>query len=313
MKKKSLFIFMIVSLLLTACGGNGKSSEKPLQIGIIQFTQHPALDDAREGFESAFEGNENVEIHYQNAQGSIPNIQSITNKFIRDEVDLIFAIATPVAQGVKNFNEDIPVVFTAITDPVESEIVDSWESSKNNFTGTSDEAPIEEQLKLFKQIDETINTIGVLYSTNEANSKIQVDMIKEIAPSLGLEVEVMGVSDINELAKATDSLIKRVDAIYTPADNMIASGVNIIAQKAIEEGMVTVAAESAHVDNGILITKGINYFDLGLQSAIMAEKVLFEGALPSDLPIEKSDNINMQLNEDTLEKLNLTIDKNSLK
>lgn len=306
MKKKSLIILVVITLLLTACGDSGKSSDgEVLKIGILQFTQHPALDSAREGFEAAFADREDVELVYQNAQASIPNIQSITNKFIRDEVDLIFAIATPVAQGIKNINDDIPVVFTAITDPVEAKIVDSWESSGNNFTGTSDEAPIEEQLELFKQIDENIETIGFIYSTNEANSQIQLDMINEIAPSMGLKVEAMGISDINELAKATDSLISRVDAIYTPADNMIASGINVVAQKAIEAKIPTVAAEGAHVENGILITKGINYFDLGGQSADMVDKILFEGVEPTDLPIEKSNNIEIEVNEVTLEKLGL--------
>ncbi len=306
MKKKSLIILVVITLLFTACGDSGKGSDgEVLKIGILQFTQHPALDAAREGFEAAFEDRDDIELVYQNAQASIPNIQSISNKFIRDEVDLIFAIATPVAQGIKNINDEIPVVFTAITDPVEAKIVDSWETSNNNFTGTSDEAPIEEQLEIFKQIDDSIEKIGFIYSTNEANSQIQLDMVKEIAPSLGLEVEAMGVSDINELAKATDSLIARVDAIYTPADNMIASGINVIAQKAIQAQIPTVAAEGAHVKNGILITKGINYFDLGEQSAQMVDKILFDGVDPADLPIEKSDNIEIEINEETLEKLGL--------
>lgn len=308
LKRKSVIILILLSLLLTSCSVDSKSEESgKLRVGIIQLTQHPALDDARVGFEEEIKDLD-VEIIYQNAQGNIPNITTIAQKMVRDKVDLIFAISTPVAQSLKNIDTDIPVIFTAITDPVSSEIVDSFEKPNTNFSGTSDEAPIKEQFELLINIKEDIKDIGVIYNTSELNSKVQVEQIQAVCDELGLSLQTMGVNNINEIPKACDSLMKKVDAIYTPTDNMIASSIQVISQKAINNNILTLGAEKAHVDGGILFTKGINYKDLGSQSANMAKEILVNGKDISSLPVEKSKNIQTVINKNTLEKLNLDID-----
>lgn len=308
LKRKSVIILILLSLLLTSCSVDSKSEESgKLRVGIIQLTQHPALDDARVGFEEEIKDLD-VEIIYQNAQGNIPNITTIAQKMVRDKVDLIFAISTPVAQSLKNIDTDIPVIFTAITDPVSSEIVDSFEKPNTNFSGTSDEAPIKEQFELLINIKEDIKDIGVIYNTSELNSKVQVEQIQDVCDELGLSLQTMGVNNINEIPKACDSLMKKVDAIYTPTDNMIASSIQVISQKAINNNLLTLGAEKAHVDGGILFTKGINYKDLGSQSANMAKEILVNGKDISSLPVEKSKNIQTVINKNTLEKLNLDID-----
>lgn len=308
LKRKSVIILILLSLLLTSCSVDSKSEESgKLRVGIIQLTQHPALDDARVGFEEEIKDLD-VEIIYQNAQGNIPNITTIAQKMVRDKVDLIFAISTPVAQSLKNIDTDIPVIFTAITDPVSSEIVDSFERPNTNFSGTSDEAPIKEQFELLINIKEDIKDIGVIYNTSELNSKVQVEQIQAVCDELGLSLQTMGVNNINEIPKACDSLMKKVDAIYTPTDNMIASSIQVISQKAINNNILTLGAEKAHVDGGILFTKGINYKDLGSQSANMAKEILVNGKDISSLPVEKSKNIQTVINKNTLEKLNLDID-----
>lgn len=308
LKRKSVIILILLSLLLTSCSVDSKSEESgKLRVGIIQLTQHPALDDARVGFEEEIKDLD-VEIIYQNAQGNIPNITTIAQKMVRDKVDLIFAISTPVAQSLKNIDTDIPVIFTAITDPVSSEIVDSFEKPNTNFSGTSDEAPIKEQFELLINIKEDIKDIGVIYNTSELNSKVQVEQIQDVCDELGLSLQTMGVNNINEIPKACDSLMKKVDAIYTPTDNMIASSIQVISQKAINNNILTLGAEKAHVDGGILFTKGINYKDLGSQSANMAKEILVNGKDISSLPVEKSKNIQTVINKNTLEKLNLDID-----
>lgn len=313
LRNKLFFITLIaVILLLTACKAEEvkditkESADSTLKVGILQLTQHPALDAARIGFEEELE-NENIEIIYQNAQGSIPNISTIGQKFIRDDLDLIFAISTPVAQGLKNMETDIPIIFTAITDPVSTEIVENMEKPNTNFTGTSDEAPIKEQFELFLELDDTIKTIGVLFSTSELNSQIQLEQIREIANELNLNIEEMGVSNINEIPKATDSLIKKVDAIYTPADNMIASSIQVITEKATASNIITIGAEEAHVEGGALITNGINYKNLGAQSAKMAKDILFNNKDIKNMSVQKSENTELVINQTTLERLNLKI------
>ncbi len=174
--------------------------KKKFKIGINQLTEHPALDDARRGFEDGLkELGINAKINYQNAQGDIPTATTISQKFVKDEVDLIYAIATPAAQSAKQATKDIPILFSAVTDPVAAQLIDSMENPGGNITGTSDESPMDKQLQLFKDLDKNINKIGIIYNTSEPNSQVQVEMAKELAPSLGLEIIPIGISNINDI------------------------------------------------------------------------------------------------------------------
>ncbi len=201
------------------------------------MADHPALDDARLGFEDGLkELGVNAEIIYKNAQGDIPTSLSIAQKFVKDEVDLIYAIATSAAQTAKQATEEIPILFSAVTDPVKAEIVVDWDNVGGNITGTSDMAPIASQLKMFKEIDPNINKIGILYNTSEANSEIQLEEVKKLAPQEGLEVVAMGVSNANELPQAIDSLLNKVDGgVYGLSDNLIASSIALVSKKLIDK------------------------------------------------------------------------------
>lgn len=307
MKKIKLLSISLLALLLISC----KNQEvKEFTIGVNQFAQHPALDRVREGFEEGLkEEGIDADILYQNAQGEIPNATTISQKFVSDGVDLIFAIATPSAQVSKQITEDIPIIFSAVTDPLEAELVDSLDKPGRNVTGTSDMSPLKDQLSLFKEIDPSIEKVGIVYSTGEVNSKIQVDMATEIGKTLGLEILPMGISTINDMAQTIDSMATKVDGIYTITDNMVANSINIVAEKALENKLVTVGSEQAHVDGGILITKGISYKQLGRQSAQMAKKILKDGLDPKDIGVEVSDLIEKSVNMDSLKALGL--DENS--
>ena len=306
-------------LALTGCstGGNtpaeqpstnpgGEAEKTKFLIGINQLTEHPALDDARQGFIDGLEelGVE-AEIVYQNAQGEIPNTLTIAQKFASDKVDLIYAIATPAAQSTKQATSDIPVIFSAVTDPVAAELVDSNESPGGNVTGTSDASPIDRQLQIFKDLDPSIKNIGIIFNTSEPNSQIQIDQAKELCKDLDLEVVEVGINNINEIPQAVDSIINKVDAIYTITDNMVASAINVVAEKAISKNMITVAAEDSHLAGGILITDGISYYELGKQSAAMAKRILVDGINPSEIPTETAINTSKVFNEETLNALGL--------
>lgn len=315
MFKKFISLFSLLlagSLLLVGCGTVAEVSEDSTEkfvIGISLLTDHPALNAAKDGFIEELENlGVDVDIELQNAQGEIPNTVTIAEKFVGDDVDLIFAIATQAAQSAKQVTSDIPIVFSAVTDPVESQLIDSMDNPGGNITGTSDMAQMEDQLQLFKDIDPSIKSIGIVFNTSEENSRIQVDTAKKIAKGLGLEIIDVGIDNISNIPQAVDSIIARVDGIYTITDNMVASAINVVANKAIEHNMITVGAEGSHVDGGILISNGISYFDLGKQSAKLAHRILVDGESPSEIPAEFALETTTVVNSDTLEALGLDPD-----
>lgn len=311
-KVKLLITMTIISMLILAgCSSNSKnidsnSGEEIFKIGISQLAEHPALDDARRGFEDGLkEHGINAEIEYKNAQGDIANTVSIAEKFVKDKVDLIFAIATPAAQSAKQTTSDIPILFSAVTDPVKSEIVKDWEEVGGNVTGTSDMAPIASQLKMFKQIDPNIKTIGILYNTSEANSQVQIEEVESLAPAEGLQVKTIGVNNVNELPQAINSLVKKVDALYMITDNMIAASVELMSKTAIENNMITVSAEETQVRGGLLVTNGLSYYELGKQTATMAKEILVDKKDVSTMPVGLAEKTITTVNQKTLEALKL--------
>ncbi|WP_353093324.1 ABC transporter substrate-binding protein [Tissierella praeacuta] len=298
-------------MVLTGCNpnvnqSNDKSNEKTFKIGISQLSDHSALDDARRGFEDGLkELGVDAEIDYQNAQGDIPTTVTISQKFLKDKVDLIYAIATPAVQSAKQATKDIPILFSAVTDPVSAELINTMESPGGNITGTSDATQMDKQLQLFKDLDNNIKKVGIIFNTNEANSQIQVEMAKELAPSMGLEIVDVGISTISDIPQAVDSIVKKADGIYTITDNMVASAINIVSEKAISNKLITVAAEDSHVKGGILITDGISYYELGKQTAQMAKEILIDKKMPSDIPSQTAANTKKVINETTLKALEI--------
>ncbi|WP_333657651.1 ABC transporter substrate-binding protein [Tissierella praeacuta] len=315
--KISKLVSLAVSgiVFLSGCNSNvnnpnSVSEEKIFKIGISQLADHPALGDARLGFEDGLkELGINAEIDYQNAQGDIPTTMSISQKFVRDKVDLIYAIATPAAQSAKQSTNDIPILFSAVTDPVVAELVDSMENPSGNVTGTSDASPMDRQLQLFKDLDSNIKKVGIIFNTSEPNSQVQVEMAKDLAPSIGLEIVEIGISSISDMPQAIDSIVKKVDGIYTITDNMVASAINIVSEKAISNKLITVGAEDSHVSGGILVTDGISYYELGKQTAQMAKEILVDKTLPSNVPSQTATNTKKVFNMKTLKALE--IDENN--
>ena len=319
---KMIVLLLITSIALTGCStavNNNKDADKEsLVIGISQLSEHPALDDAKRGFEDGLkELGVDAKIIYQNAQGDIPTSISIAQKFVKDDVDLIYAIATPAAQSAKQATSEIPILFSAVTDPVKAEIVKSWDDVGGNVTGTSDIAPTTSQLKMFKEIDPSIKTIGILYNTSESNSEIQLEEVKKLAPEEGLEVIAMGVSNINELPQTIDSLLGKVDAIYGLSDNLIASSVALVSKKLIDKKMISVFAEETQVKGGMLITNGLSYYELGKQTAKMAKEILVDKKDISTIPVGLAEKTVTTVNINTLKALgldeNMSIFKDAIK
>jgi len=308
MIKKLLVGAICSTLILSGCGSVGK---KQFKIGISQIAEHPALNNAREGFiagleSKGFKADDNIDIDFQNAQGDIANSQLIAQNFVSQDKDMIFAIGTPSAQGAANATSKIPVLITAVTDAVKAELVETAERSGTNVAGTSDAVPIDNQLKLMKTLLPHVEKVGIIYNTSEINSEVQIDQIKELAGGHGLEIIVVGVTNTNEVAQALQSIIGEVDVIYALTDNIAASAMPLITTEAMDRGKAVIGAESAHVESGALATDGINYYDLGFQTGLMAAKVL-NGDDISEMPVSTLQEMELVINEETAEKLGITI------
>lgn len=299
-------IMMVLMFLVVAGVKTNAQEEKKFKIGISQFAEHPALDDVRKGFEDELKSlGVNVDITYKNSQGDTGVAGVIAQKFVSDKSDLIFGIATVSAQAAKQSTDKIPVLFSAVTDPVNSQLVKTMDKVEGNVTGTTDATPMEKQLGLFQKIDPKIKKVGIIYNTSESNSEIQVANAKEIGAKLGLEIRAVGVNNINDIPQAVNSMISKVDGFYTITDNIVASAINLISMAANERGMVTVGAEEAHVKGGILLTDGLSYYELGRQTGRMAKEILVDGKKPEDMPVETLANTTKVVNEKTMKNLKL--------
>ena len=296
-----LFLFFISNFLFIY------SEDKAFEIGISQFAEHPALDAVRQGFiDELSKDNVKFNIDYKNSQGDTGTAQMIAHKFVSDKKDLIFAIATISAQTAKQATNEIPILFSAVTDPVHSQLVNSLNNIDGNITGTSDASPIDKQLSLFKKIDPNVKKIAIIYNTSESNSEIQLTKIQEIAKDMDLEIFPVGVNNINDIPQALNSIVRKVDGFYTITDNIVASAINLISKSAIKNNKITVGAEEAHVQGGILMTDGLSYYELGKQTGAMARKILVEKENIKNIPVETLNNTKKIVNSNTLKKLKLS-------
>ncbi len=326
--KKLLVIGISTSLLLTGCGSGGNKetkdgsetssgSDKKYVIGINQLMDHQALDDAREGFkeglkELGVEEGVDFEFKEQNAQGDHGVATQIAEKFISDKVDLIYSIATPATQAsataVETAETETPIVFSAVTDAIESGLIDDNEKPGGNITGVLDAADVKAQLELFKELDPDIKTIGIIYNTSEENSAIQVKQVEKIAPEVDLKVETKGINSINDMAQSLQTLLSDVDALYVISDNMVASSVELVNDALLEKKMISICAEESQVSGGILLSNGSKYFDMGKEAAAKAKEILLDKKSAGEVPVELGKAKTMKVNETTLEALGL--DKN---
>jgi len=308
MKKEILVVLVLTFMLILTTAVTAGAQE--YKIGISQFVEHPALDSAREGFieglvEAGFT-EDNVEFINQNAQADFATAQSISQQFKNNNLDLILAIATPNAQAAANVITDTPVLFTAVTDPVEAGIVETMEAPGGNLTGTTDMNPVAQQIELIKEFIPEITDLGVLYNPGEVNSVVQVDLVKETTAEMGIELHEGTVSNSSEVSLAASSLVGDVDAIYVPTDNIIVSALPSVLNITNQNNIPVFASENGQVRQGAIATLGIDYRLLGIQTGKMAARVL-NGANPAEMPVESSEELKLYLNTKAAENLNLEI------
>ncbi|MGI6039701.1 MAG: ABC transporter substrate-binding protein [Clostridiales bacterium] len=308
--KKLLAVLLALVLIIAIAGCEGKS--KTTEIGIIQFVEHAALDASREGFIAALKDNgfvdgENIKIDYQNAQGDSNNLSTISDRFVGSKVDMVLAIATPAAQSIASKTTTIPILATAVTDFESAKLVNSDENPGGNVSGTSDMNPIEEQIDLLQQIVPDAKRVGLIYSSSEDNSVLQAGIAKEIIESRGLEYHEVTVTNSNDVQQAAESLMGKCDAVYAPTDNVISSAFPAVYSASVNAKIPVICGEENQVTNGGLATLGINYYNLGYQTGLMAVDILKNKADISKMAVQKPDNFDFAINGRVAEEIGIEI------
>lgn len=314
--KKVMAVGMAAVLSLSVMAGCSKEEESSGQkkIGVVQLVEHDALDAAYKGFkegleDAGYKDGDKIKIEYKNAQNEQSNCQTIAQQFVTDKCDLVLAIATPAAQAMANESKDIPILVTAVTDPASSKLVKSNEKPGGNVSGTSDLTPVAKQMNLLKELVPSAKKVAMLYCSAEANSKFQVNLAKKEAKKLGLTSVDATVSESSEIRQVVESLKGKVDAIYAPTDNTIAAGINTVSMVANEAKLPLIVGEEGMCTGGGLATYGLNYYELGKQTAAQAVKILEGKAETKDMPIEYQENADLIINKDTAKTLGIEIPK----
>lgn len=315
--KRIVFMVLAVLLVLGAAGCGSKQApsqqqkDQKVALGVIQIVEHPALDAARKGFldvfaENGYKDGEKLAVDYQNAQGQQDNLQTIANKFAQDKKSLILAIATPSAQVMADKTSEIPILITAVTDPVAAKLVKSMDKPDTNITGTTDMNPIKEQLQLIKDIVPTVKKVGVIYNSSEINSQVQAKACKDIAPQLGLEIVEAPITASNEVMQGAQSLVGRCDAVYVPTDNMVVAAIASVVKVGESNKLPVFAGEENTVKGGAIGTYGIDYYKLGRQTGEMALRIL-KGEKPQEMAIESQKDLTLTLNPAAAERMGVTL------
>lgn len=325
-----LLAVMVVSMLaLAGCGsnegtsGDGNSGDggnsdtgggkEKVTVGATQILEHPSLNAATEGFKAGLEENgytegENLEWIFENAQNDKTNTQTIANNFVSQDVDLIFANATPSAQASANATSDIPIVFTSVTDPVGSGLVDSIESPGGNVTGTSDTHPdaIQNTIQFIeKQFD--VQKLGTIYNSGESNSIAQIETVKKALEGTDLELVERTVTNSSEVLQATKSLAGEVEALYIITDNTVVSAFESVLKISYEEDIPVFAGELDSVKRGGFAAFGFDYYDIGFQAGEMAAQILKGEKKPAEIPVEYPDNLKLLINKTAAEKMGVEL------
>ncbi len=301
-----------LSLTLTACGGTSSpaasggasdatqgSAPAEIKIGVVNYVSHPALDAAQQGFidalkEAGYEEGKNLTLDLQNATGDQSTLTSIANTFASSDNDLFYAIATPTAQALAQVITDKPIVFAAVTDPVAAQLVASWEAPDGNMTGVSDMNPMDAQVALIKEVMPDVATIGIVYSSGEVNSEVQVKEAEEAAKAHGISVVTKTVTNSSEVQQAAQAL--EADAFLIPTDNTVVSAAESVIQVAEQKGVPVFASDENTVGRGAAAGLSVNYTQQGKDAAALALKML-AGAKASELPVETQKNFDLFVNE----------------
>ncbi|WP_203246354.1 ABC transporter substrate-binding protein [Sporosarcina beigongshangi] len=315
LKKIAVILFSAV-LLLAACAGEDNNESignedggKKYKVGVTQIVEHPSLNAAFEGFKQALEdAGLDVEYQVQNAQNDNSANTTIATNLVNSGVDLIFANSTSSVQAVASETQEIPIVFTSVTDAVGAQLVDSLENPGGNVTGTIDLHPdvIPLTMKFLKEQLEAKN-IGVVFNAGEQNARVQIDKVKELAKEMDLNIIEASVVTSADVKQAVDSLIGKVDSLYIIKDNTVVSALESVTSAAFDNQLPMMVGELDSVKRGGLAAYGFSYHDLGYETGQMAVKILTGESKPAELPVQVTKNLKFVVNEETASAIGLDI------
>ncbi len=304
---------VLTALSLTACDDKksapqNNAEQKQFNIGVVQLVEHKALDEANKGFIDAlaargFKEGTNVKFDFQNAQADQSNLRNIAQRFTSNKVDLIGAIATPAAQTMANATKTTPIVATAVTDFEIAKLVKNNEKPGTNVTGSSDMAPIDTLVELILKIYPETKKVGTIYSSSEINSERQVQLFKDIAKAKNLEVREATVSSVNDIQQAAQSLVGKVDVLYVPTDNTIASAVPALLKITETAKLPVFAGEGGMTKEGCFASVAIDYYELGKIAGNMAADILEGKSKPQDMAIQFQKEFKTLISESSLKNL----------
>lgn len=317
MKKWSRTILGAIAasaLALSACAGGGTdakpadssapAAKEEISIGIATLVSHPALDAAQEGFieglkEAGYEEGKNLKLDKKNANADQSTLTNIASTFANSDADLFYAIATPTAQALAQSITDRPVVFAAVTEPVEAGLVASWDAPDANVTGVSDMNPMGGQVALIQEILPNVKKIGIVYSSGEVNSEVQVKQAKEAAEAAGIEVVTATVTNSSEVQQGAQSI--DADVFLIPTDNIVVSAAESVIQVAEQKGIPVIASDTDTMARGAAAGLSVNYTQQGKDAAKIALRLL-AGEKASAIPVETQKEFDLYVNVEAAKK-----------
>ncbi|WP_318151025.1 tryptophan ABC transporter substrate-binding protein [Streptococcus parasuis] len=308
----ALNVMVVVALFLTQKEqNNSTNSTEKVKIGVLQFVTHDSLDEIYKGIKAGLEEGgytttENLSIDFMNAEGDQSQVQTMSKKLVDNGNELLIGIATPAAQGLANATTELPIIMGAVTDPVGANLVTDLKNPGGNITGVSDQTPVADTVSLIKEITPDAKTIGVLYSSNEDNSKIQVAEFKAAAEEAGYTVLEYAVASSNELASTVEVASSKVDALFTPVDNTVASAFSTVVSVANKSKTPIFTSVEDMVEGGGIASVTLSQYDLGVATGKMTAKIL-DGANPADTPVQIFNEGTVVVNQKVAKELGITL------
>ncbi len=321
--RKITAILMVMAMLMAALsgcggdssGGSASSAENKsgdvYHVGIVQQLEHPALDQATEGFKAALIeklGEDGVEFDLQNAQNEPANCATISQGFVSANVDLIMANATTALQSASAATADIPIVATSITDYATALNAEDWQGvSGTNVTGTSDLAPLQQQVEMITELVPDAKQVGLLYCSAEPNSVYQIKEVEKYLDEKNIKYTEYAAADSNEIQAVTTKAVSESDCIYIPTDNTMAQNTEAINNVAQPAKVPIIAGEEGICKGCGIATLTISYYDIGYEAGLMAYDILVNGTDPGTMEIKTAENVTKKYNKTICDALNITI------
>jgi putative tryptophan/tyrosine transport system substrate-binding protein len=306
-----LFSIRLPAALALGLGLAGAAAAQEVTVAVTAIVEHPALDAVRRGVQDelaaqGYEAGDNLDFQFESAQGNPATAAQIAQKFVGEAPDVIVPISTPSAQAVVAATKDIPIVFTAVTDPLGAKLVASLEQPGGNVTGVSDLSPVSAHLDLIKEITPDVRRLGVIYNPGEANSMTLLDLLRQEAPARDLELVEAAAPRSSDVQAAAQSLVGKVEAIYVPTDNTVVTALEAIVGVGIENQLPVYAGDTDSVPRGALAAIGFDYYDVGIQTGKIVARVL-GGEAPGGIPVQSIEITELHVNPGAAERMGVTL------